>query len=426
MKILRLTMCVVFSGIAMASHGHAQVAELAGTAATSVVIDQLFKELNNSIAKATERGDYLLARAGMEAKSAIESWEQANTHLLKELFKDLEKETRESFERAHQLASRVDVTLEKRLETAQQTVENSNQIVESIPLTGHKTYVLRYIPRIQPPTEPQAFRLRIRGVNLDRGNLQVTLPTGTILNGANSSALETEFMIPASALRSDKSKVMINALKLSYSTAADSLLWRILGSKDTATRELNIATLPEVYASYKFTSTLARLKKDSEPYKWEEQFSGKNENLERVAKPGDGWYWELENPKPVMTQHGGESGTCEAIKFDKSTKNGLVIQVRVDQVRRFDNGWVNCRVEGTRYKTTEEKIRGPAKEGSLSWLKDESIPLEKDTDNFELEVATFDNRTINLTGSATDKFFDVKRDPNRVRITPKIPDDLLR
>lgn len=67
----------------------AQVAEIAGAATTGAVLKQLIADLTTMINKARDDGDYLLARAGDEAKDALDAWQEVNSNLLDKKISDL-------------------------------------------------------------------------------------------------------------------------------------------------------------------------------------------------------------------------------------------------------------------------------------------------------------------------------------------------
>lgn len=408
----------------------AQVAEIAGSAATGVVLKQLFADLTTMINKARDDGDYLLARAGVEAKNAMDAWQQANSSLLDKAFSELDKASRENFARAHQLVAAANSGAANRLETVQQITENANQIIESVPLGGRQTYVLRFSPRIQPPQAKESFAVRIRGVNLDKGNPNLHLSNG-IAKRDQPGPLEAQFTIPSTEMQRDPYKIQVHSFKLTYSTPSDSWFLSLFGKRNDVTREIPIVSLPENMASYEVVATRKFEKRVEKAFTRDlGQFKAKNSRQYKVASPDNGWKWDLS--KPLVKQQGsGEAGRCEGVDMNQSSENGISFFAHLDEIKNSTYpfgapGYVNCALAGTVYRMEPVTETTPSQNGTLSWIADKQITLPPNVDSLTLKVKTFDGRERVFTGTGSDQFFDVRREPQALVVTPKVPEDIAR
>lgn len=411
-------------------NAQAQAAEIASSAATGAVIQQIFADLTSMINKARDDGDYLLARAGVEAKDALDAWQKANGALLDKAFSELDKASRDNIARAHQLVSAANSGTADRLETIQQVTENANQIVESIPLGGKQTYVLRFSPRIKPPQAKESFTLRIRGVNLDKGNPNLHLGNGLAKRDL-TGPLEAQFTIPANNVPSEDSKLLVHSFKLDYTTPSESWLGRLFGWRDDVSRELPVVALPRVLGSYQLTGTIKVEKRIEEPFVRDlGQFKAKNSRQYRVAHPKDGWRWDLTKPFSIQQGH-GEAGRCEGVDMNGSSENGVNFYAHLDKIQNIKypkgtDGYVNCALAGIIYRIEVSTDALQEQKGDLTWISDVQISTPANLDAVALKVNTFDGRERIISGTGTDIFFDVRKEPTSLVITPKVPQDIIK
>jgi hypothetical protein len=409
-----------------------QAADLVSSATTAITLKQLFSSLDSLINKARDDGDYLLARAGAQAKDALDTWQKANGALLDKAFSELDAASRENFARANQLINSANSGVANRLETAQQITENANQIVESIPLSGNQTYILRFQPRILPPNATDNFTLRLRGVNLDKGNPKLKLSNGEASRSL-VGPLEVQYTIPISEIPRNPSKIEVRTFDVSYTTPSDSWIQRVFGKRNEVKREVPVISLPTTLASYELTGVRRFENREERTfYRYVGEFRGRNTTIRRVAIPINsepGWKWDLEKPFDIIQGH-GEAGRChDAPLMNESSENGVTISARVDEIRNIEyplgtDGYVNCTLCGTVYRivSATENISAT---GEVSWNGDKTIPLPPGTESFVLKVKSFDNRERVYTSTGSDKFYNIRRDQNAIIISPVVPEDML-
>lgn len=419
--------------VLVASPAHAVVEQVVGGVTTAATISQIFSGLDALIDKSRDAGDYLTMRAAMEAKGAIEAWKLANKELLDQAFTTLNQTQQAMFNNARQLTDNINADFANRLETGQQLVNQANQIVESIPLATKNTYVTRYTPRVKPAQSSSTVRLRVSGVNLDKGDPQIGLDQ-VEASRSMIGPMEVQFTIPASALPGLADQLSIVPLKLTYSTPKDGYLNRLFGRRETVERELPIVTLPTNIGSYNLSVVTKEERKEVQSYTSQQQrFRGKNTNDQKVAKPPEGWRWDWSQGVGAFKQvgGGGEAGSCNGVMANESSPDGITHSAHLDEIRQvsfprivFGPGWQNCAVVGPIYRMSTMAVKQPLQAGLLNWTDDQRYPLPANTLAIEMTVSTFDGRKRVFSGTGSDKFFEINQSASELIIRPKQPQDL--
>ena len=124
-------------------------AQVASTATTAVVLDQLSTTIDEKLEQARALGDYATALALARAKDALDAWKKTNSELMDKAFKDIDKTVLESFSRIQAVVSDANDKAKDRLSDAAQLTDSANQIVASLPMG--RPYISRFQPRVMPP-----------------------------------------------------------------------------------------------------------------------------------------------------------------------------------------------------------------------------------------------------------------------------------
>ncbi|MBK1888390.1 hypothetical protein [Marinobacter sp. DY40_1A1] len=320
------------------------------------------------------------------------------------------------------------------LETANQIADQANQIVESLP-TNHRSYVVRYIPRVLPPAAQDSFQVRIRGVNLHRADPKLIVADESVRR-SQSSALEAEFTVSMEKFEPDQHRMKIETLNLTYLSDPDGFFKRMFGGKETVHRQINIVHLPVEVAQFHLVAHRQYEHRETDSYRNSMgQFEGRKQRVYKVAKPPQDWKWDLTKPPEAFktVQGQGVAGRCEGVEWNNSTEEGLRYRARVEErgsVLDRRPGYVNCTIEGPVYRTVPVKEAYPVKADSaeyhvLTWTKDVQIDLPPHTKEVSLTFGVFDQRTRVINNSGSDKFFTVQRSPDSVLVAPIIPKDLM-
>lgn len=422
----QLFVASIICALSAVPSGHAQAQTWQGLTAGAVA-DQVLGEINNSISKAMEQGDYLMARAGVQAKDAIDAWKVANTELLDKAFTELKDTQRDMFLRANALVTKTNNNIKERMETAQQIMESATAITENIPVVGKgRTFATRYGPRIIPGGEEVI--LTIRGVNFDEADPKLSFD-GKPATRTSLTQNEVQFLVPHESSSNSGKKLIRTNLKFTYTVPAAAWYSRWIGGKNLVERELSLIVLPEKFATYSYVAKSRTTVKETAPHTADlGQFKGRNRRIYKVANPPTGYKWDLS--QPYSSQQGqGEAGRCEGFDTNATTENGISFFARVDEIRDSSNfgglvkkdGYVSCSVSGTVYRMVDKDVEHPAQEGVLDWSSD--IPIKKPANTIAqtLTVKLFNGEVDVVVGQAQGKFFETIDARDTLIISPELP-----
>jgi len=405
----------------------AHAVPIVGTVAAGVVADNIIGEINKTIDDAMAKGDYLLARAGMQAKDAIDAWKIANSALLDQAFDRLDQSQRQLFTNANALIEKANTDVAARMETAQRIIEMSNNIIENIPVIGsNATFVTRYGPRINPGADE--IILTIRGVNLDRSDPALAV-SGNKAKRTSLTQNEAQFEIPDKDAANDTDKLRRLALSLSYTVPGSHWYSKLIGGKNVVNRELSVIVLPKSFAKYHYAPRVTRTTKATKPFTAElGQFKGRNTRIYKIANPPTGWKWDLSQPYSFQ-QGSGEAGRCEGFDKNSTTENGISAFARVDEIKDSSNffgvvkkdGYVSCNVLGTIYQMNSETVNGPTQDGKLSWGNPVILKKPEGTVSQILTVTLFNGEQETEVGNGQGKFFQTTDNRETLILSPVFP-----
>jgi hypothetical protein len=421
---------LVCGAVIMPGGAAAQVATtIASGAATSLVVDQLMTGLDQTIQNAQDAGDYVTAMAAARAKDVLAEWRRVNSDLLDKAFGELDSKSHELFGRTRTLIADFTDPLKDRLQTAQTLVNTVNQIAQSLPVPGGKqVYVVGYSPRVAPPNEQTAITVRLSGVNLDKGDPQLKL-AGKAFERILPGPLEVSYALPIDALAGDRAKVSVVTLDLEYSTPKEGVWAWVTGGREHVKRQLSIVVLPESVARYKLEGVQVHTRRETEIYTRNlAKYEGTNTTKRQAASPQPGWLWDLSQPFQVL-QGRGKSASCQPPDLNNASPNGVPVPASLNKI--WDStyptghpGWVHCSLRGTVFRDVAYEAAIPVQTGELKWTKDESLDLPANLKSFKLSLTTFDKRERTFNSTDADKFFNVRKSPSSIVLTPKVPGDL--
>jgi hypothetical protein len=405
-------------------------AQIAETVAVSVLLDQLFKGIDDTINKARDTGDYLLMRAGVQAKDALLNWKQVNSDLMDKAFSDLKGAQRDIFLNANAFVDNANADVKARIADAQKTVDAGDQLVNSLPTAGY-TYVSRYGPQvILPPEkgEDDNLVISVTGVNLADASPVLTL-NGKGAKLISQTQIEARFELPTSALQAEQAKMTTNSGEISYKTKSRSWIKWIFGFRDEQRKPIAVVVLPVTLGSIKGTYAVARTSREEKEFtRALGQFKGSNETVAKIATPEEGWLWDVTKPlKSIQGQ--GESAHCDGVDLNQSSANGLRYTARADRIGRsftYPNGapgYVDCSVKGTLYRMVPAEDPFTIDAQDVGWT-DITIPLKENAKSISVTVSTFDKRSRDFAGSGADKLFSITTTDKGLIIHPRLPEDL--
>ncbi len=405
----------------------AQVGAISGAAVTSVVLDQIFSGINGVIDKARNDGDYIMARAGVQAKDALLVWKQVNSDLLGKAFSELDQASQGLFDKANALVDSANADAAARLEQGRQVVEAADQVVNSLPTKGY-TYVLRYSPQIVPPSPSKSVTVTLRGVNFDESEPEL-LVDGNSGKLISQTQQELRFELPATSFKTNPDHISLTEGTVKLKSKSSSWFRWLIGRKDVKERPISFVTLPtnlgKVRGSFRYKITERETKAFVRALG---QFRGKDTRIYKVATPDSGWLWDVSAPMSVVQGH-GEAARCEGIDSNAVSPNGVTVFAHADKIRngRYPlgaDGYVDCSLSGTLYRDVEKEVNEQFAPLDLDWLVDQRLTLKPNSTEVILTVDTFDKRTRQFGGTGYDKFFEVNKVSGSLIISPRIPSDL--
>ena len=330
------------------------------------------------------------------------------------------------FANARQLVSQAKQAAKDNLETAERITQNANQIAESLPLSKGRSYVLGQYPRVLHPSVRDTIIVKLTGVNLDLADAQLVLGNGHRARRSQLGAQEVMFRVPMAALTIDTTKFQLHTLRFTHSSRKGSGLFNPIVQ---VKREIEIATLPRTVGRFSFTGTRKFQNRESEAFTADAgRFSGRSESVNRIARPKDGWRWDLTQPIVQVSTGSGEAGRCSEILLNESNENGIVVRARLDEIRevtwrgiRYSGGYKYCGAQGTIYRMVDAEGPIPALDGRITWMRDLIVPMPIDTKDFALQVNLFTSEGRVFTNADQCQYFTVVKEPGRLVIHPTIP-----
>lgn len=408
---------------------HTEVVTAAiGSLSVKMTIEKIFSELDSIINKARETADYSMMRAAMETKDAIQAWKGANMQLMDTAFSNLDKQQQQIFNNARQIEYRTAVDVEKQLKLAQDITNQVNQSIASIP-GNDRTFITNFEPRVILPITKSPITLRIKGVNLDKGNPTLELK-GKSAPRMLIGPMEVQYKIDEKALPGVPLNLGTIPLMIKYTEPKDGFLNRLTGKRETVTRELPLITLPTQIGQFSYNVVTTSEKKEIKIWTSQLQlFEGRNTTIRKVVPPLEGWQWDWEQGVKAFKQVSGrgEAGHCNGIIESNSNRFSITHTARVNRIwstRQYGDGWQYCSLNGPIFKMIKETKIFATQTGVIEWTQDVRLPIPPDTTSITLEVTTFDGRKRIFTDSGADKYFDILRSENQIIIHPIRPFDL--
>ena len=184
--------------------------------ATGVLMDKFFGSLDETIRKAREAGDFLLWRAAIQMRDALDGWKRTNSSLIEKAFDELDKSQQEIFRKIDSLYD--SAVLDKDITIAQ--VEDISlqfsQIISKLPLVSDDPWVMDYNPRVIAPVGEDRFLLTVKGPNLARAEATLDIGGGEPLSMDGPREAEIAQSLERNALPFADSTSTFHKISLSF------------------------------------------------------------------------------------------------------------------------------------------------------------------------------------------------------------------
>lgn len=401
-------------------------AKAAGSILTGAMIDDLFSKLQGLLADAVQKGDYLLARAAVEARSALEAYKNANLKLMDRAFDSLDKASRDNFGRLSRTINDLNEKTLTALEGAKQIAENAVQITSLIDLQGNRTYVLRHEPTVFLPGGKSPLVVRVRGVSLDNSNPRLQLGILTIPPDSISQN-ELIFSVPTEFFRHLEDKLAMLRMDLQYETVKAGNLNRIMGKREVVTRPLSVILMPWTVADYRLRFSTEELVRETRRISSQlDQFKGRNQDQSRVIRPPEG-DWRIDLNSLTHTQGEGEGNSyCIGFSPEGRSESGVTFRAHVGEIKnarypRGADGYVSCSVAYTVVKDSTTQMQQIPMRGRISWREAKLIQVPPNMKTFVLEVQMFDGTKEYFLNDDQRKFVSVQKQPENLVVRAVVP-----
>jgi hypothetical protein len=406
----------------------------------SILMDQFFGSLDGTIEKAKDAGDFVLWRAAIQVRDALDAWKRTNSDLLDKAFDELDEAESKLIRDVNALLDEGTLQVGIALDRAEDISLQFSQTLSDTIFSSSNPWVMSYSPRVITPIGEDNFLLVVRGPNLAKADARLDLATPIDMLGPRASEVAAPMVRAGLPFETLTSK--FETMPLSYDAVATVWYkpWTWLDSS-RGQSDLTFWLLPEIPAQYQITTTV---RVDSPTTRTRRlsmgSFTGRNSEIDRVVPiPGyeDGWRLDTSRRNQIrLHDTGSDHGRCEGIRERTITANGLTMYARVDNRddwRGRRDAFVNCDITLPLIKPGTADVDGPSKparqEGQelgwedLAWNKDGTFELPGNLVALRIVVRTFDKSERTYTGTATDRFLQIFQNDGLLRLRAEAPRD---
>lgn len=401
--------------------------KIASSALTGTLIDELFGRIQGLIDDATNKGDYLLVRAGIEARIALENFKLVNAELLDKAFSSLDKASRDNFARINSTVQEARAGTIEAVTAAQRIADTGQQIAVIMDPNGHRSFLIRYVPTVVSPTAASPIRVMVRGVNLDEAN--ATIEGKATYSPKTVTKQELLFELPIAEMNVSPDRVVLTTFQFKYTSVKPGWWNRTLGKKENISRPISFALMPQVLGRLNYTTSVGGSRRITERRDYAlDQFRGVDADQDRAIAPPPGWKFDLGSFSHVQGRGEGNS-YCVGFLPENRTEFGVVFRAHVGRIRSARNpggaaGYVNCNVGYTLYRDEPIDVAGPGGSGVLDWSADQPFPLPPNLRATSITILLFDGTQQIHSNDVSTKYYTLSMEPTRFLFKPKVPTDL--
>ena len=307
-------------------------AKVAGSVAQGIALSELFNRIQLLIENAVRDGNYLLARAGIEARTALEAFKDAAGKTLDQTEKTLDRASRDNFSRLSKTIEDLNQKAITSIEATRKISESAVQISSLIDLQGNRTFLLRHEPLVTMPGRKDPLLIKIRGVSL--GDAKPSLSIGILdIKPKSIGQQEVLFEVPRELFRHNEDRLALLTVEVSYETVVAGTLNRLVGKRQIVTKPISIVLLPWTAAYYKLSYSTEEMQRSTKrETKSLEQFRGRNEDrVTAVAPPAD---WRIDLATISHSQGTGEGNSyCVGVSDENKSEFGFTFKAHVGEIK---------------------------------------------------------------------------------------------
>jgi hypothetical protein len=442
------------------SLGHGQGKEVL----TGTVISQLLAQLDTVVSNALDKADYLVAKTGIEARLAIQSWRDSNLDLLDKAFTGLTDQQQQFFrniDNSLEQLSRLEKTTANDVE---RTTESGSQIVADLRFWDGKPAITRSNPIVVHPSVSQDFVLTLRGINLLDADPQVVFQEGQ-LERVGLERQEARFRVPSSLFDFDEKKMSLKKGRITLKGPQGFWARLARSARPESGLDFSFILLPEqlgtvkVISSRKVTEQLYKPPLNIGPNVREFHFSSGSIDWECQSawqRPSEGYLIATNSVgvevrsgkrlgrgllKNLCVPAGGVGAECQlpgewgkAGRWRMLDNTPLGFAVEVCAKRYFHGvlgtktgpGYKHVRIAWREHQKAEKLVPNEAVELPIGWRNPIHRKLNEQTSEVYIEVRLFNGLARGELGGWSSEFVKVTWDRNtkQLVIQPLVPDSL--
>lgn len=415
------------------------VSAAAQSVSTTVFFDQLYQFATRTIGDARNAGDFLAVRAGGQALLVLDQFKQVYEKEMGLTLKALDRT-------AYAQLSRVQASLDKLhqdFKTARSVATDLEavglEMASKIDPQSNRSFVTAYTPKVFKPGQVSPYIVRVSGVALDQSNPRLLSGKSSIAGkivGHNT----VEFTIPSAMFQNPLSAAQNLDFKIEYNTVAGGWFNRLMGRKKAIQGSVILAVMPAEPFSYSYTSRVT-VDRRTEQYPgnhgqspiWLPQFRGVNADIPQALQATPGWSIDLHTVNFVQGDGGGES-SCTGLAGNEQNEKAPAFWAHVGRIGQQGlssprPGYVNCGVWYTEYQIDSNYVvDGPnASRSNFGW-SEVAMPKPDRLIDLTVSVWTFESPSPSTftASDASHDLYEVRFEPSRVVVLPKLPDDYIR
>jgi hypothetical protein len=406
----------------------------------SVLMDQFFGSLDGTIKNAQEAGDFVLWRAAIQVRDALDAWKRTNSELLDKAFDDLDDAESKLIRDVNALLDQGTLQVGIALDRAEEINLAFSQTVSTTILASGDPWVMSYAPRVLIPVGEDNFLLVVKGPNLAEADARLELEPPVEMIGPRTTEIAAR--MTRSSFPFDEHSSRFETVSLTYWSVASvwykPLTWFSSARSQT---DLTFWLLPKVPATYQIKTTV---RVDAPERKVEVlnlgSFRGRNSEIDRavpIPNYEQGWRLDLDRKEEItLHDNGGDNGRCEGIRQPSITANGLTMYARVDNRDNLSgrrDAWVTCSISLPLIKAGTADVDGPTKPmppdgaelgwADLAWNIDETFELPTNLVTLRIAVRTFDGNERVYTGAAAERFLRISQSNGLLTLRAQAPQD---
>ena len=391
----------------------AQTSVIVAGVTSSVIVEKLSERISESIARAEQAGDTLLAQALRNLLTSLDAVSGTSNQILDKTFSSLTSQQQLFFREIDALLININLTSQDVLNKSTEVVELAYQISTDVPFGKDRYVVLRYAPSTIIWEHGRQVEVSFRGLNLSTAK-----PT-LILNGARIAPTKTllqeaTFFVPTDLVKDPRNRTITIQGKIELTKKGFFFDKKIY-------QDISFTILPHVLGKYSaVTTNKEEVWERSEVFRRDYEFEGRNTDVKVTQTPTKGGKWRIDPASIRYQKDRGEAS--DALYMDgPASPTGFTMAMRCNEYYKnlkSQPGYGKGMWLWQEVKTETVDFRFPFPEyGYLRINETHYIPLHKNTTAIEGTFVDFRGNTFLFSGGLSVPLVKIRQEGNRLTLT---------